>query len=144
MRKIDGMIPASYADAVRALPGGIPWRKLNANTELIVTNWANGLRDRIGLVLHGTVIVEYDRAGCYRLNSGGWHTVTTKARINAALRETAFGVIQRNGNWFIMDMRDRIITPFRDGVVIWHRPGPPDTCSYANVGAEPRGVGAGR
>ena len=38
-----------------------------------------------------------------KLNTGGWHSVTTKSRLNAILQEVKWGarVFQKNFDWFV-------------------------------------------
>ena len=38
--------------------------------------------DSIGVLLHQTYVVVFNRDGSIKLNSGGWQTVTTKDRMN--------------------------------------------------------------
>ena len=52
---------------------------------------------------HATVVVKRDAHGKITLESGGWRTVTTKARMNQALRQwgTGYSVHQVKGEWFV-------------------------------------------
>jgi hypothetical protein len=55
---------------------------------------------------HATVVAKRGAGGgTVTLNSGGWRTVTTKARMNQALRtwnpDKHWGVFQRKGEWFV-------------------------------------------
>lgn len=59
--------------------------------------------------LHETDIVMIRPDGAYRLNSGGWKTVTTKERMNRIL---PCDVWQRNGLWFVGD------SYYEDGMLI--------------------------
>ena len=55
------------------------------------------------IVLHRTAIAVYDHnTQALKLNTGGWHSVTTKSRLNAILSEIFVGacVYQKNFNWF--------------------------------------------
>lgn len=69
--------------------------------------------DRVGVRLHGTYVVEISEGGTYRLNSGGWRTVTTKDRINTF---APCRVSQVRGEWIVRhggaDM------PFADGMTL--------------------------
>lgn len=64
---------------------------------------------------HDTDVVVF---GCdtITLSSGGFQTVTTKARINAALNGTGWKLYQTKREWFIE--RDGLVIPFHDGMTI--------------------------
>ena len=64
--------------------------------------------DDIALRLHSTDIVTFKPNGDKVLNSGGWHTHTTKARINDA----GIRLSQDKGVWFIGNIQ------FQDNMVI--------------------------
>lgn len=67
--------------------------------------------------LHYTDIVEYlpDNAGI-KLDSGGWRTPTTKARINDAL-PSGVSVYQDKGIWYIRNRSLWVVT-FEDGMIV--------------------------
>lgn len=66
--------------------------------------------DKFAVKLHDTDVVTINPDGTYVLNSGGWQTMTTKARIN----EYAPGYIeQRKGVWYLSDG-----SLFYDGVTV--------------------------
>lgn len=110
MRKIDSIIPTSHAEAARQL-GRKTYKQLNANTRLI------NLGDEvIGLVLHSTTVVKFIVDGSIILNSGGWQTMTTKARINAALADSPNQLVQRKGLWYIEGAIGSV--DFYDGMVL--------------------------
>ena len=52
---------------------------------------------------HSTDVAKRDKHGKITLNSGGWRTATTKARMNQALRQwgTPFYVYQVKGEWLV-------------------------------------------
>ena len=55
------------------------------------------------VVLHRTAIAVYDHNNeALKLNTGGWHSNTTKSRLNAILSEIFVGacVFQKNFDWF--------------------------------------------
>jgi hypothetical protein len=54
--------------------------------------------DSIGILLHQTYVVTYHRDGRIILNSGGWRTVTTKARINEF---SPASVHQKDFAWYL-------------------------------------------
>ena len=70
---------------------------------------------RMAVVLHGTTVVSWDET-TVTLNSGGWRTVTTKARMNQASNEYGLGytVWQDRGKWYVN--HGGTITPFEDGM----------------------------
>jgi hypothetical protein len=56
--------------------------------------------DEINVRFHNTVIVAYHRAGGATLRTGGWMTVTTKARLNN-LVPSGWSVYQKDWDWFL-------------------------------------------
>lgn len=75
-----------------ALLGSRDSRKIGNNT------YAERLGDGvIGVRLHGTHVVILS-AHSIVLNSGGWHTLTTKDRINTFL-PYPWRLVQKNGRW---------------------------------------------
>jgi len=71
------------------------------------------------VVLHRTAIAVYDHnTQALKLNTGGWHSVTTKSRLNAILEETFYGckVFQKNWNWFVSKYNKTV--DFVDGMII--------------------------
>ena len=56
--------------------------------------------DRIGIRLHDTDVVVFNRDGSATLDSGGWLTVTTKDRMNGFLGDRA-RVYSKRGKWFV-------------------------------------------
>ena len=75
--------------------------------------------DRV-LTYHGTQVAVLRGDGSIRLDSGGYKTMTTKARMNAALSEDGLPwcVYQRDGVWFIMNIDNRESIPFEDGIIL--------------------------
>ena len=72
------------------------------------------------VTLHSTTIVVYNRlAETVTLNSGGWQTVTTKARMNQVAKHYGlpFGVYQQNHEWFVQVANLKEV-PFEDGMVL--------------------------
>lgn len=70
-------------------------RPIANNTRVVRLN-----DDRIGIRLHDTDVVVYDKDGSVTLDSGGWLTVTTKDRINGFIGDRA-RVYSDRGKWFI-------------------------------------------
>lgn len=56
--------------------------------------------DDIALMLHSTDVLTFKANGDIVLNSGGWHTPTTKDRINYGLSSIAV-ISQTNGIWYL-------------------------------------------
>ena len=56
--------------------------------------------DRIAIRLHDTDVVVFDKDGSVTLDSGGWLTVTTKARMNEYLGDRGH-VYSNRGKWFV-------------------------------------------
>ena len=67
------------------------------------------------ITLHQTDVVKFN-SNTVTLNSGGWRTVTTKARMNQAAIEFSldYSVFARNGKWFVC--LDSETQPFYDGI----------------------------
>ena len=64
----------------------------------------------VSIELHGTKVVVFYPNGFVKLNSGGYHTHTTKKRIN---QYSPVGVYQKNFEWFLRDG-----TPFEDNILV--------------------------
>ena len=67
--------------------------------------------------LHNTIVVRFNASEVI-LNSGGWKTVTTKARMNQAANEynLPYQVYQDKGEWYV-NVLDKTFT-FQDGMII--------------------------
>jgi hypothetical protein len=87
-------------------------KPLENNTRLVQRG-----RD-IAVQLHGTDVVTFSPSGAVTLNSGGWKTVTTKARMN---EWAPFQVWSDQGTWYVgagvLDSKPRV--PFADGMTIY-------------------------
>ena len=71
------------------------------------------------VVLHRTAIAVYDHnTQALKLNTGGWHSVTTKSRLNAILQELigCASVFQKNFNWFLS--YNNSTHNFNDGMIL--------------------------
>jgi hypothetical protein len=68
------------------------------------------------ITLHSTVVVQFSRDRI-RLHSGGWQTVTTKARMNQASNQFGLGytVFQKDFEWFVT-LPSGYTIPFEDGM----------------------------
>lgn len=92
-------VPHDYASAVLALNGRA--RKRLGGGRLTPT-WIVRLdADRIAIVLAQTNVAIFASDDTVAVCAGGWYTVTTKDRINAALRATGASVYQRKGAWYV-------------------------------------------
>ena len=89
--------------------------------------------------LHSTIVVEFDEFRIV-LNSGGWQTVTTKARMNQTSNEfdLGFTVFQKNHEWFVRFQGTEV--PFEDGMalsrdngVVWSTPSAKRESSLAAI-----------
>lgn len=82
---------------------GVPLKRKKA-TKILKDDSATAV------VYHGTYVVVFTDKQV-SLNSGGWRTVTTKARMNLASDEfnLGFSVYQRKGKWFV-DIGDGAVT----------------------------------
>lgn len=93
------------------------------------TTWTEDARG--GCVTYiSTTIVQWN-ADTVTLDSGGWHTVTTKRKMTQASHQFGLGftVFQRNGDWFVCRLgrspegyasagkeHGAIVIPYRDGM----------------------------
>ena len=71
------------------------------------------------IVLHRTAIAVYDHnTQALKLNTGGWHSNTTKSRLNAILDEVKYGakVFQRQFDWYLSYNNQTV--DFWDGVIL--------------------------
>lgn len=66
--------------------------------------------DTIGVLYHHTVIVYYHRSGLMMLNTNGWHTISTKQRLN---HFAPVYVYQRDYDWYFGNNND-----YEDGLII--------------------------
>ena len=71
--------------------------------------------------LHGNLIAWLDHTTqTLALSSCGWHTNTTKSRLNALLYEfnTGIRVFQKNFDWFVTDFTGKKKVSFYDGILV--------------------------
>lgn len=97
----------NYLEAVAMVRG-----KTNKNTRKVGNNtYAEIEYDKsVSIRLHGTTVVRFYPNGLVKLNSGGYHTSTTKKRIN---QYSPVRVYQKNFEWFLNDG-----TPFEDNILV--------------------------
>ena len=71
------------------------------------------------IVLHRTAIAVYDHnTQALKLNTGGWHSNTTKSRLNAILSELkcGFRVFQKDFDWYLSTNHQTV--DFWDGMIL--------------------------
>ena len=85
-------------------------RKINNNT----FSYNDGSSQKV-IRLHNTDIMHFQDNGSIMLDSGGWRTVTTKARMNEYL-PSYYQVYQKNYTWYVSDGLGSI--PFYDGMTL--------------------------
>ena len=79
---------------------------------------------------HGTDVVTVGPNGSVGLSTGGWRTVTTKARMNQASNQFDLGytVYQEKGDWFVAIRRNGMVRdwdnpiPFGDSQAVTFTP----------------------
>ena len=89
----------------------------NSNTRVEYNNNTNCST----VVLHRTAIAVYDHnTQALKLNTGGWHSNTTKSRLNAILSELIAGVrvFQKNFDWYLQTNNQTV--DFWDGMILTH------------------------
>ena len=87
----------------------------NSNTQV---NY-NSNTDCSAVYLHGNHIATVDHnTNAVKLSSCGWHSVTTKSRLNAILDEVKYGakVFQKNWDWYLSYNNQTV--DFWDGVIL--------------------------
>lgn len=88
-----GAAPVNYQDADAQLQGRCKDRRKVANNTYLERRG-----DAIAVKLHATDVVTFHPDGSAELSTGGWFTVTTKARMNDAL--SCGQVYSDRGEWF--------------------------------------------
>ena len=104
-------LPTSYGACEKFYKGKTRTGKIAHNTWVIDASDTPG-EMAYGIVYHRTRIVKFSVDERAVLNTGGWRTSTTKARLNAC----GFNVWQEVGNWYLT-VRD-ITYDFVDGIEI--------------------------
>jgi len=90
------MIPKSYNEAIDFL-GSKNKRTIKSKRATYLQK--NG--DSVELVYHTTPVVTYNKDNTVKLYSGGYRSLTTKARMNSALGDRGY-LYQKNYRWYIM------------------------------------------
>ena len=97
----------------RAIVNKNDWSNSNTNVEY------NSNTNCSTVVLHRTAIATYDHnTKAVKLNTGGWHSNTTKSRLNAILQGLigCASVYQKNWNWFLS--YNNSTHDFNDGMIL--------------------------
>jgi hypothetical protein len=97
----------THSEAIKMVHG-----KTKKNSRKVGNNtYAEILPDgSVGIMLHSTYVVKIHPDKSATLNSGGWHTPTTKDRIN---QYSPVRVYQRKGQWYLESGDE-----YEDGVVV--------------------------
>lgn len=97
----------TYAEAVSMVHG-----KTNRKTRKVGNNTYAEIEydNSVSIRLHGTTVVRFYPNGTIKLNSGGWHTSTTKNRIN---KYSPVKVYQKKYEWYLQDG-----TEFEDNILV--------------------------
>ena len=123
MRKIESNMMESIRWADRSAAGRI-FKLDNTEAELSHTGIFGtfGYDRHILIKLHGNLIAKIEDVyhGAITLYTQGYHTKTTKSRINAILDHFApkYGIYQHNYVWYISKQNERYME-FYDGVTIF-------------------------
>ncbi|KKN68045.1 hypothetical protein LCGC14_0454990 [marine sediment metagenome] len=114
--KVRSFVCRSYEEA-EALLKGKSTRTVCNNTVLSIRPGQED--DCIRLRLHGHIIAFLFRDRV-RLFSRGWHTATTKGRLNSVL-PIRWSIYQEKGLWWLRDRRSGMMAMFFEGVEIRYR-----------------------
>ncbi len=97
----------THSEAVKMVRG-----KTNKDTRKVGNNtYAEILVDgSVGIALHGTTVVCIHPDNSATLNTGGWHTSTTKDRMN---KYSPVRVYQRKGQWYLESGLE-----YEDGMIV--------------------------
>lgn len=106
--------PAVYAALDAKLHGRNLWsRKVANNTYL---HRVEGVATTLAVELHETDIITITTTGLLTLDSGGWRTMTTKARINDYL-PVGFSLYTERGVWYLSCPSGDVLN-YADGMTI--------------------------
>lgn len=132
--KLDS-IPTTWSEADAYL-GDKQDRPCGNNTTVSRLGYRGDGAD-IVLVLHSTYVVRYQANGVAVLNTGGWRTVTTKDRLNRALRGSA-RVNSVKGRWSVtlLGQFQGATLPFEEGFVVHTGGGAPTVGAFTVVNVD--------
>jgi hypothetical protein len=105
-------IPTSYREA-KAFLGNRNSRNIKGKRSTCVEYSG----ENIEIVYHRTAVVTFRPNEDMILNDGGWRSVTTKARINDALKGYAY-LYQKNFTWYLSECDGARVRPFVNGTII--------------------------
>jgi len=105
-------IPTSYREA-KAFLGNRNSRDIRGKRSTCIEYSGND----IVMVYHRTAVVTFRPNGDMILNDGGWRSVTTKARINDALKGHAH-IFQQKFTWYLSEYNGARVRPFVNGTII--------------------------
>ena len=88
-------------------------KKLESNTYL-----KRHEDESIGVRLHDTDVINLYPDGSFRLNTGGWETVTTKDRIVNYIPNCGVRLFSERGVWLLANQKDCFVYQFIDGILI--------------------------
>lgn len=74
----------------------------------------------IAVKYHATDVITFAPSGSVTLNSGGWHTATTKEKMVKYLPKP-WTIYQARGVWYLRDFQTGKEYPFSDGITIGKR-----------------------
>jgi len=75
-------------------------------------------KDNIAMLYHETDVATFFPNGDIKLDSGGWHTKTTKERMTSAIGYDRFNLYSKNGVWYIGNRKSLTSVIFKDGMVL--------------------------
>lgn len=125
-RSVYHNIPASWDAACSLFEKGNKGAKLGYET--YAEDYREGETGAIALYHHNTAIVWYFPDESVEVTTGGWLSATTKARINAALRYSDWGISSERGTWYWY--RRGYVGPFveyEEGDRVYLHPETPET-----------------
>ena len=108
MRKIESQMNSAISNKV-------DWNSSNTRVDY------NESTNCSTVVLHRTAIAVYDHnTQAIKLNTGGWHSNTTKSRLNAILQGLVSGVrvFQKDFDWYLSTNNQTV--DFWDGMIQTH------------------------
>lgn len=108
-----GSIPSNYQEAVNFLNG----KESKSVPSVRGTKIVKKDNGQVSMYYHNTPVVTWSQDKV-TLNSGGYRTVTTKARINQGLIGYKAYVYQHKHLWYLHCQDDNVTIPFTDGISI--------------------------
>lgn len=111
-RKTLDAIPTTFKAAVQLLGNRLE-RTIGHNTRLRVSD-----SEQLELVYHSTAIARYYPDGAVKLYTGGFRTVSTKARLDRLAQAAGFRLRQRDREWTLEGISTDAIVRFYDGICL--------------------------